>query len=381
MVQVNRRSKIQAMRLVFGRRLGLTALLAISFLSSATSSLLAHQSHNRSLISNQNFPLATSPQGFMDLEHARLYMLELINRDRASVGSPPVTLDEVGCKAGQLHSDEMAQYGYLSHWTMDGRKPDQRYTECGGKDAVAENAEATEDSNPKKLPLCQKQGMFKQDVEEIENQFFHEKPPNDGHRVNIIDPAHTSVGLGLSIAGAEPESGGDMPRTACAQEFINHYGDYAPLPLSLAPGEPLVVEGTLNRGLQLQSIDLRWEKLPEPMTIEALNNTSSYGIPDAAVFSYFPPPYESPAPVNITMEGERQHFALSAPTTKDWKPGIYYVCVWAQVPNQKETVIISKRTVRIGPAQVESNHAPADSNHSQADRAPSESNHPQRLHR
>ncbi|MFX4474238.1 CAP domain-containing protein, partial [Acinetobacter baumannii] len=60
------------------------------------------------------------------LEHdaAVQYMLKSINRDRAKVGAPPVVLDETASKAGQMHSDEMAVNGYLSHWTMDGRKPD-----------------------------------------------------------------------------------------------------------------------------------------------------------------------------------------------------------------------------------------------------------------
>src|SRR5208283_3228163 len=111
---------------------------------------------------------------FLSRDQARQYMLDLINRDRKSVGSPPVVLDEVANTAGQLHSDEMAEFGSLAHWTMDGRKPDQRYTECGGKDNVAENVDGTNTPNPPKLTLCKNQGFSKKDLEEVDGQFFNE---------------------------------------------------------------------------------------------------------------------------------------------------------------------------------------------------------------
>jgi hypothetical protein len=38
------------------------------------------------------------------------------------------------------------------------------------------------------------------------------------------------------------------------------------------------------------SLDLRFEEAPKPMTIAQLNKTSSYGMPDKVVASYFPVP-------------------------------------------------------------------------------------------
>ena len=258
-------------------------------------------------------------------------------------------LDEVANRAGQLHSDEMAEYGYLAHWTLDGRKPDQRYTECGGKDTVAENADGMNTPNPEKLTLCQKQVFAKHDIKEIESQFFNEKPPNDGHKINIIDPAHTAVGIGLSVAGVEPGSEDGFPREACTQEFVNHYGNYADIPHTVAPGEPLVVEGVMDKGLHFQSIDLRWEKAPQPMTIEELDKTYSYSISGDVVNSYFPPPYESPAPVSLSERDGCEHFAVEIQTTKEWRPGLYYVCLWAAPKGKKDAVLISTRTFTFGP--------------------------------
>ncbi len=285
---------------------------------------------------------------YLNQDQARQYMLGLINRDRATAGARPVVLDDVGNTAGQLHSDEMAENGYLAHWTMDGRKPDQRYTECGGKDVVMENVDGMNTPNPPKLTLCKNQGFSKKDLDEVEGQFFNEKPPNDGHRVNIIDPNHTAVGIGLSVAGFEPGYDDGFPRMACTQEFINRYGTYSDLPRSIAPGDPFTVDGTLDKGLHFDCIDIRWEKFPEPMTVEELDKTYSYSIPDSILFSYFPPPYESPAPVNVSEQGGAERFSVEIPTTKEWKPGLYYVTVWAKKGANKDAFGVSTRTIKIG---------------------------------
>ena len=202
--------------------------------------------------------------GFLSQNDARQYMLDLINRDRATVGAPPVVLDALGTRAGQAHSDEMAMNGYLSHWTMDGRKPDQRYNDVGGKDAVAENVfvlrkghAVVNSAEPIVLPLSSDRVFNRNELNRIESAFFGEKPPNDGHRQNIINPCHTSVGIALSVA-ASPDLGA---RTAVTQEFINHYGDYGDIPKSVRIGERFTLSGRLNRGIHLKSIDLRWEEL------------------------------------------------------------------------------------------------------------------------
>jgi hypothetical protein len=257
-------------------------------------------------------------------------------------------MDETATRAGDIHSDEMAEFGYLAHWTMDGRKPDQRYTECGGKDNVAENVDAMNTPNPEKLALCQKQLFTKKDLEEVEGQFFNEKPPNDGHRVNIIDRNHTAVGIGLSVAGTEPGAEDGFPRMACTQEFVNHYGTYGDIAQAVAPGDPVVVEGTIDKGMHFDCIDIRWEKFPEPMTIEELDKTYSYSIPDEVVSSYFPPPFESPAPVNVTEQAGCEHFSVEIPTNKQWKAGLYYLTIWAKMKDKKEAYQISTRTFKYG---------------------------------
>src|SRR5579862_2522960 len=67
-------------------------------------------------------------------EQARTYLLELINRDRATKGLDAVLLDPISQTAAQHHAEEMAVHGYMAHWDLAGKLPDQRYTEAGGAD-------------------------------------------------------------------------------------------------------------------------------------------------------------------------------------------------------------------------------------------------------
>jgi hypothetical protein len=91
------------------------------------------------------------PQGPLDLEAAREYVLALVNRDRAELRLPPVERDEVAEQAGQRHVEDMAKNGYTAHWGTDGSVPEQRYTEAGGEHFVQENAMCFFDEKEREL--------------------------------------------------------------------------------------------------------------------------------------------------------------------------------------------------------------------------------------
>jgi uncharacterized protein YkwD len=225
----------------------------------------------------------------MGVEDARKYMVLLINRDRQTQGLRNVTLDELATRAGQGHTDEMVEYCYHGHWSLNGKKPDQRYTEAGGRNAVAENAwfSATHgetNSSPRVIPVDAQPVFDKRQLEGIEASFFNEVPPNDGHRKNILNPNHTSVGIALSKAS----QGEEWPRAGCTEEFINRYGDYAPIPDSTASGSHFNVSGKLHAGTHLWSIDVMEEPLPKPMSVEELNQTGGYNNPTNRVATYWP---------------------------------------------------------------------------------------------
>ena len=80
-----------------------------------------------------------NPGDGTDLAALAQRMLELVNADRTANGLQPVAWDETAALAGQQHSEEMAQFGYMSHWNMDGYGPEYRYSRAGGLDMSQEN--------------------------------------------------------------------------------------------------------------------------------------------------------------------------------------------------------------------------------------------------
>ncbi|HEY9712099.1 MAG TPA: CAP domain-containing protein [Chroococcales cyanobacterium] len=286
----------------------------------------------------------------LKLEEARHYMVDLINRDRATLSLKPVVLDETASHAGQQHTDEMAQVGYLSHWSLDGKKPDQRYTEAGGTGYDMENAHIgfegdayTEDQNGEmvKLKPAAVQVFRKDQLEHIEAEFFNEKAPMDGHRKNIIDPIHTGVGIGLSLASEF----GRGSRMACCQEFVNIYGEFAAIPAELKLGETLTIKGILQPDVEPFSIDLRWEDFPKPMTSAELRKTYSYGPPGDRVVTCFV--QRPPFPIKLNRSAQGNEIELSLPTNPEWKPGEYSIFVWARLPDSPEPRVISLRTIAL----------------------------------
>ncbi|HWO08033.1 MAG TPA: CAP domain-containing protein, partial [Polyangiaceae bacterium] len=80
------------------------------------------------------------PVEALDLEAARAYLLELVNRARAEHGLELVVRDETAEQAAQGHAEDMAHFGYTAHWGTDGSVPEERYTLAGGVHFVQENA-------------------------------------------------------------------------------------------------------------------------------------------------------------------------------------------------------------------------------------------------
>src|SRR5579872_6013320 len=169
-------------------------------------------------------PVARPGTEILTIEQARTYMVELINRDRTIKDLTPVQLDPVATAAGQKHAEEMATHRYLAHWNLQGKLPDQRYTEQGGTDYDRENiylltrlfGGADEQDAGEALPLVAAPTFTRREIEEIEASYYNETPPNDGHRRNILSPQHTHVGIALARAGTR-----DVHTLANTQEFVD----------------------------------------------------------------------------------------------------------------------------------------------------------------
>ena len=304
-------------------------------------------------------PCKTNSTDSLNLQQARAYMVTLINRDRQSQGRAPVTLDLVASGAAQGHTDEMVEFGYSSHWGLDGKMPVERYTEGGGADADAENeddssgtsdcsntaltgSQAQSTTGASTLPLVADPRFSRATIEGIESDLFNEQPP-DGHRENILRPNHNHVGIAISLAAE-----GRSWRLACTQEFVDQYGTYAPLPAEVNPGDGFDLQGKLAKGLSVQSVLVRYDDLPKPMTVDQLNQTGGYTVPQDTIANYFLG--DDAAPVTTSNAPDGQQFAAHIATPASWKPGLYYIDVWANKDGSKDPMLVSQRTMLIGNA-------------------------------
>ncbi len=281
-----------------------------------------------------------APRAWLTPAQARAYMVELINRDRASAGLPPVTLDTAApTRAGQAHAEDMAARGYLGHWGSDGSVPEQRYTQAGGADMVLENASCFTDEQPRTLD--RQPAIDRKNVEQAEDMFFHETPPHDGHRRNILKPWHKTVGIGIAQPVATAT---EIPVPCFAQEFVDPYGSYQAAPRKGRAGEVLHVGGSIAAPATFAGVGLARTDAPKPIPVSELNRRRSYPVP-APFQMYWPAGFETPIPVKLTGS----QFAIDVPLSDAGKAGLYELSIWATVPGSPDFVMVSLRTIQVRP--------------------------------
>jgi uncharacterized protein YkwD len=273
------------------------------------------------------------PTGPLDRKQAEVYILRLVNRDRATQGLPPVAWDDTAARAGQRHVEDMVQNGFTAHWGTDGSIPELRYTEVGGVHMVQENAGCFADGKARELDPDPR--FDPAAIEKVQSAFFDEVPPKDGHRRNILKSWHTHVGVGLAKA-----KGSDI--VCQAQEFVDRYGTYDDLPKDAKVGKNVRVAGSLHEPAKFIGVGLARIELPKAMTVDALMATSTYPIP-APYATYFPKGFKTPKPVDV----RGRDFSIELPLSDRGKKGLYQVSIWGEVPGTKDFVMLSLRTIRV----------------------------------
>jgi uncharacterized protein YkwD len=277
----------------------------------------------------------TAPNHKLTIAEARRYMLALINRDRRTEKLSPVVLDEgPPTRAGQEHAEDMAHLGYLGHWGSDGSVPEQRLTRAGGADFVMENASCFTDERER--PIDKAPMIDPADVEHAESMFFNEKPPNDGHRRNILKPQHTRVGIGVAQPGKIPQ---EIPVPCFSQEFVDSYGSYDPIPGRAKVGAVIHVSGRSQPAPT--GVGIARVETPHPLPPSELNKRRSYPTPTPYAL-YWPKGYVTDIPLTVTGDT----FAIDVPLGDPKRePGLYEVSVWSKLPGNKDHTMISLRTV------------------------------------
>jgi uncharacterized protein YkwD len=271
------------------------------------------------------------PAAPMDLERAQEYVVELVNRDRAEQGLEPVEWDDVAARAAMRHAEDMVRHGYTGHWGSDGSVPELRYTEAGGVHMDQENAGCFFDGVEREVDPHP--SIAASEVEKIESAFMNETPPNDGHRRNILKPTHNRVGIGL----AQPRG---LKQVCMAQEFLDAYGEYEPLPASARRRASITVAGEVRAPVEFGGVGIARTRLPGPMAFEELSAKKTYHVPEPYVL-YFPAGYKTPKPVHV----EGRHFSIGVTLDDHGSRGLYEVSVWGKHPGSDALVPISLRTI------------------------------------
>ena len=191
---------------------------------------------------------------------AKLVLLELINKHRKKHHKQPVELHIHACRSANKTAQDAALNKYIGHWDSQGKKPYHRYALDGGDAHVSENASGVESTD-----------FFKQDIDEMislmkENHMlmYNERPPFDGHRLNILDPYHNLLGLGVAYDGSS---------FCYYEEFINDY--LTKSSTELQNGEVSMLF-TIPDQFNLVGISISYDKPFKPMTRKELNTKTSY---------------------------------------------------------------------------------------------------------
>lgn len=271
---------------------------------------------------------------WMTRAEAGRYVLELVNRDRAAHKLPPVAWDETAARAGQRHAEDMVRVGFTGHWGSDGSVPEERYTAAGGDGFVMENAGCFADGVARELDPDPR--FSAESLERVHRAFMNEKPPADGHRRNVLTASHTSLGVGLAKA-----KGLDI---ACmAQEFVDDYGTYQPLPKRARVGEVIRIAGELRPPAKIAGVGISRIEPSKPIAVERLLKMGAYPVPQPYA-TFFPKGYKTPIPLEVN--GNR--FGIEVPLDDNKRKGRYGVSVWATFPGSNELKMVSLRTIDVG---------------------------------
>ena len=131
------------------------------------------------------------------------YMLQLINKDRASFGLEPVKLGSNA--AAQIHAEDVYRNKQISHWMSNGEKPYITYSKYGGVGSVGQNV-AIAGFSREQYELCMKSTRYNCEVidplvtlKELQYEMMYNDTEccDDGHRNNILNKFRTDVSIGI----------------------------------------------------------------------------------------------------------------------------------------------------------------------------------------
>jgi uncharacterized protein YkwD len=252
-----------------------------------------------------------------DLYHGlRLAIVDAINRDRAIAGLHPLAHDALCSEVEDAHCLEMAETQYLSHWNQRGELPYHRYRAAGGRDYVSENLSRTTVISLDPHPIPTEPAELQPLALAAHERFMSEKPPLDGHRKNVLDPAHTHVGVGLAVVAGEFMMG---------QLFLNRYVKLNPLPHTLPRSNSFRVEGeVLATGYGPYYAAVFYEGELRPRTAAELEKTYAYEDMTGTMIQKI-------APWEMQFNSGKRQFSFTV-RVNPRAAGLYHLVMWVSSP-------------------------------------------------
>lgn len=117
------------------------------------------------------------------LQYVVLNVLDEINRERASVGVPPVALSEQSV-AADYRSNDMLTGNYFNHYDWGGYYPGYYYTLMGGKFAMEENIGYVYNSQLRQSEIPADA------VSLVHDMIYNDAASDWGHRDSLLDPTN-----------------------------------------------------------------------------------------------------------------------------------------------------------------------------------------------
>jgi len=264
---------------------------------------------------------------------AKARVFERLNRERQAAGAAPVAYDLLGASVGDAFCLDAATARTSGHWDAAGRPPYLRWALAGGVDYEAENVSTLTrtgaDVDESEVPRL---------LLDAHGQMMAERPPDDGHRRTVLDPAWTHVGIGAAVVGGE---------FRMVEEFSRRVALWVEVPRSPVPAgarAPFAVK--LPPDWALAAIEVGFEPAPRPMSREEIRRRASYKYPASSQR------FLARIPVNTQYaDGSRGEVGLVRGVARVdipllSGPGNYYVFVFA-APGSAEGRSLSPLTAAL----------------------------------
>ncbi len=152
-------------------------------------------------------PLSTFAYEVPERDYWRTFTLSLINKSREEHGLKPLGLDPTLNELSQTHANDSATHyddasnesrraTYIVHLSSDGRTLGDRARDQGITNAsrFGENVGLRYRSD-----FADVHAVIMEGLTFMHDSMMAEVPPDDGHRVTILRPEYTHVGIGLEL--------------------------------------------------------------------------------------------------------------------------------------------------------------------------------------